>query len=241
MLLEFREVKKSFNKKQVLSGINFGLHEGEIFGLIGPSGGGKTTLLKILNGILIPDSGKVFFNSRNIFKNLRKFRMKIGFSSQENTLFDELTIQENAFYFSRLYQVPRKYFKNRFFDLISLLGLQGFENTSINQLSGGMKKRANLLVSLIHKPHLLILDEPTAGLDSLLRNSLWEYIKKINKEDKVTVLVVSHLLGEIEENCKRISIMKDGQIFAVASMKQYKEKYGKNISLEKLFEAIFEK
>lgn len=182
------------------------------------------------------NKGEIVFEGKNALKKLNYLRKNTGFATQENMLFDELTIKENAFYFGRLYGIKRKEMKERFEELINLLGLYGFENTLIGYLSEGMKKRANILVSLIHGPQLLILDEPTVGLDTLLRDILWKYIHKINKEG-TTILVTSHLLEEIEENCDRIGILKNGKMATLASIDQYKNIYGP-VSFKEIFEAI---
>jgi len=219
-------VKKRFGKNVVLEDVSFGIREGEIFGLIGKSGSGKSTLMKVLIGMIRVDAGSIFFEDENAWKKRNNLRKHTGFASQGNTLFDELTIAENAMFFGDLYGIKKKILRSKLKELLPLLGLEGFDGSLVKHLSGGMRKRANLLVSLIHGPKLLILDEPTVGLDSILRRSLWEYIKKINKEG-TTILVTSHLLGEIEENCGRIAILDKGKIVSVATMSEYKSRYKK--------------
>ncbi|MEM4230279.1 MAG: ABC transporter ATP-binding protein [Candidatus Pacearchaeota archaeon] len=236
-LLEFENVIKRYRGKEVLSGVSFSIKSGEILGLVGRSGGGKSTLLKILIGMIRADGGKILFEGKNTLKKENYLKKNTGFATQENMLFDELTIRENSFYFGSLYGMKKRTIKERLKELLDLLKLNGFENTQINQLSGGMAKRANLLVSLIHNPKLLILDEPTVGLDPALRNSLWAYIQKINKAG-TTILVTSHLLEEIEENCNRIAILKNGVITSAASVEEYKNRYGKHKSFNKIFQEI---
>ncbi len=233
-LLEFQNVKKRFKKREILKNISFKVHDGEIFGVVGRSGGGKSTLLNIIIGMIRYNTGMILFEGKNALKKANYLRKKTGFATQENMLFDELTIRENSLYFGKLYSMRRRDIISRLNELIALLGLSGFEETPIKYLSGGMSKRANILVSLIHSPKLLILDEPTAGLDSILRSSLWNYIKKINKEG-TTILVVSHLLDEIEKNCDRIAIISRGEVYALATVEQYKEAYG-----DRPFSEIFE-
>jgi len=235
-LLEFKNIKKRFGTNEVLSDISFNIKEGEILGLVGGSGCGKSTFLNVLIGILRPDYGGISFEGKNALKKLDYLRKKTGFATQGNMLFDELTIRENSLYFGELYGMKRKYIKIRINDLIPLMGLEGFENVQIKHLSGGMAKRANLLVSLIHNPKLLILDEPTVGLDSFLRNALWAYIRKINKEG-ITILVTSHLLDEIEGNCDRVAVLKNGKIVAIGSISAYRKIYG-NVPFSAVFENI---
>ncbi len=236
ILLEFNKVMKRFRRNMVLKGISFRIKEGEIFGLVGRSGCGKSTLLRIIMGMMRPNSGQILFEGGMVWSKLRYLRKNTGFAPQGNTLFNELSIYENAMFFGKLYGVDKDVLKKRFDELVSLLGLNGFEKYFVSLLSGGMKKRANLLVSLIHGPKLLILDEPTVGLDSILRGSLWKYIKKINKEG-TTILVTSHLLNEIEENCDRVAIIKDGAIETIVTIQEYKKVYG-NKNLSEIFKEV---
>jgi len=236
-LIEFSNIAKEYKKKVVLKGVSFNVKSGEVFGIAGSSGCGKTTLLKILIGMLKADSGRIFFEDKDALKKMNYLRKNTGFATQDNMLFNELTVKENVFYFGGLYGIKRTQIKEKFSELLKLLRLSGFEDTQINHLSGGMVKRANILVSLIHSPKLLVLDEPTVGLDPLLRVSLWNYIQGINKTG-TTILVTSHLLEELEQNCDRIAIMKNGGIFACASPKDYKEKYGKNKTFNDIFQEL---
>jgi len=236
--LKFEKVKKSFGKKEVLINISFEVKEKEIFGLVGSSGGGKTTLLKILVGMSKASGGKILFEEKNVLKKSFYLRKHTGFATQKNMLFEELTLKENGFYFGKLYGVSKKQLIKRFTKLTGLLGLSGFEDLQIRNFSGGMVKRANLLVALIHSPKLLILDEPTVGLDPVLREILWKYIHVINDEG-TTIFVISHLLPEIEENCNRVGILKKGKIVTLATIKQYKSRYG-NKSFSDIFRRILE-
>lgn len=238
MFVDFDYIKKSLGGSVVLNGVSFGVSKGDIFGLIGKSGCGKSTLLNIFMGILDPDSGVVRVDSKNISKNLKFHQSKIGFASQENTLFNELTIEENAFYFARVYGFKKKEVRDRVDSLLELLSLDYAKKSLVGNLSGGMKKRANLLVSLIHQPEILVLDEPTTGLDSILRDSFWKYIRKINREEQLTVFVTSHLLDEIEENCSRLAIMKKGNIVAKGKMSDYRKEYGNDVKIKEVFENI---
>jgi len=236
-LLEFQKIKKRFKEKDILNDVSFNIKQGEIFGLVGRSGCGKSTLLKILIGIVRADSGDIIFEGQNTIKKLNYLRQNTGFATQENMLFEELTIRENSHYFGELYGIKKADIKKNFKELVDLMKLNGFEDTQINHLSGGMNKRANILVSLIHSPKLLVLDEPTEGLDSLLREALWVYINEINKKG-TTILVTSHLLDEIEENCSRIAILKKGKVVSIASVSEYQNKFGKNKSFAQIFQEV---
>ncbi|MBR9706526.1 ABC transporter ATP-binding protein [Candidatus Pacearchaeota archaeon] len=237
MLLEFKNVKKKYGKNVILSDINFNILSGEIFGLIGESGGGKSTLLKIIIGMSESSQGTIMFEGKNTRRKIGYLRNNTGFATQGNTLFMEMSIFENSLYFGRLYKKKKAEIKERFDMLAKLLGLSYYKNTLIRNLSGGTQKRANLLVSLIHSPKLLILDEPTAGLDPLLRKNIWAYIHEINKAG-TTIIVTSHLLDEIEANCSRIGILDKGKIVAIASPKNYRKKYGTKKAFSEIFKSI---
>jgi len=235
-LIEFWDIKKRYGKRDILQDVSFVIKQGEIFGLIGRSGCGKSTLLKILIGMAESDAGTILFEGQHVNRDIRYLRKNTGFATQDNLLFNELSVKENSFYFGKLYGMKKKDIEENFKKLVCLLGLEDFADTMVSQLSGGMVKRANILVSLIHKPKLLILDEPTTGLDPVLRKILWEYIQEINKTG-TTILVTSHLLEEIEENCDRVAVLNKGRIIALASVKEYKSKY-KNSSFNEIFEEI---
>jgi len=236
-LLEVENVKKSFRLEQVLKGITFDIQKGEIFGLVGVSGGGKSTIFNILMGLVKRDSGDILFQGEKLSDSKNKLRLYAGFATQSNMIFEELTIKENGLYFGSLYGMKKSAIKKRIYDLTMLLGLKGYESKLVRNLSGGMKKRANILISLIHSPKLLILDEPTVGLDPILRRSLWRYIKDINKGG-TTVIIASHLLDEIGENCHRIGVLKDGKVVAIGTPQQYLQKYGRGSNFREIFEAI---
>ena len=236
-LLIFDKVRKSFGRKVVLSDVSFSVKKGEIFGLVGRSGGGKSTLIRILLGISRLNSGKVFLRNKNISKDLVSLRSKVGFVSQGNSLFLELTLKENCRYFADLNKIKSKTFEERFKELTVLLRLVGVENMRLSTFSGGMLKRANILVSLIHKPEILILDEPSAGLDSMLKKDLWKYVRDLNKKEKITIFLVTHMLDEIEDNCARVAILKDGHIVACSSVVKYKSAYAGR-SFNEIFQEI---
>jgi len=225
VLLTFNNIKKAFGKKVVLEDASFYIRKGEMFGFVGKSGGGKSTLIKILLGISKPTAGQIHFGSKNISKNLDSLRRKVGFVAQDNSLFRELTLRENCKYCANLYGLKKVVFEKRFRQLTSLLGLSGSEDMKLSTFSGGMVKRANILASLIHNPEILILDEPTVGLDSMLRDNLWKYIRELNEKEHITIFLVTHLLDEIEENCNRVGILKNGKVVAFSEMKDYKKAY----------------
>ena len=214
-IINLNKIVKSFGGTKIINRFSLDIKRGEILGLIGKSGCGKTTLLKILTGMLNYDLGEIKFNVERIHSfNKDLLKENIGFASQGNMLYNELTLLENLNYYGRLYGLKKEEIEKNSTQLIKLFDLGQSKNKLIRNFSGGMRKRANILVSLIHNPEVLILDEPTVGLDPILRENIWSYVKEINKIGK-TVIVTSHLLDELQENCTSIAFMDDGQISAV--------------------------
>ena len=225
-ILTFYNIKKSFGNNHVLKDISFFIEEGDVLGFVGKSGGGKSTFLNILLGILRSTSGKIYFRSKNVTQRSKDLKKQIGFVSQANSLFPELTLRENCEYFGKLYSLKKSTIKKRFSNFVKLLEFSGFEDSKLSSFSGGMIKRANILVSLIHNPKILVLDEPTVGLDSVLREDLWKYIRELNREENITVLLVTHLLDEVDNNCNKVGVLKEGEIFSLAKLDEYRKVYG---------------
>jgi len=227
------DILKKYRKNKVLNGLTLNVEKGEILGIMGKSGCGKTTLLKGLIGMINYDSGKIYFNGEKInILNKNFLRNRVGFASQENMLYEELTLMENIVYYGKLYNLKKSEIIENASQLLGLSGLSNSKRLLIKNFSGGMKKRANILVSLVHDPDVLILDEPTTGLDPILRSSIWEYILKINKQGK-TVIVSSHLIEELQEYCTNVAFMHRGRILGKYDIKD-KEKFSEE-TLNKIF------
>ncbi|MFA6073058.1 MAG: ABC transporter ATP-binding protein [Candidatus Woesearchaeota archaeon] len=233
-VLKIEGVSKSYARKQVLENISFEVRQGEILGLIGTSGSGKTTLLNCLVGFVPPDSGEVKFKHENgkvtfssVYNRPSKFKHLYGFASQIPSFYEKLTVKENLFYFGSLYGLSKDVLKS---NVTTLLKLMDLENSSFilgKNLSGGMERRLDIACSLIHNPPLLILDEPTADLDPILRKTIWNILKKVNQKG-TTIILSSHHLNEIETLCDRIAILKDGQIIALGTAEELKNKFLKH-------------
>ena len=215
ILIKFEHVKKTFSKNIVLKDINFEIDEGKIIGILGFSGCGKTTILNMLCGYQLPDSGNILYCIKKgyqekfvpILQIHDYFKSKIGYSTQEPSFYPDLTVSENMKYFASLYYMTDMQCEQATQELLNNFDLKGHENTIARNLSEGMKKRLDLSCSLIHKPEILILDEPTANLDFKLSEDFIKYIKKINKKG-VTIIFVSHLLNEISEVCDQVIMVK---------------------------------
>lgn len=226
VLLRVENLKKDFSKKGVLNSINFEVKKGEIFGIIGMSGSGKTVLLKTLVNFYKPSAGRITFT--NINPNKLEFRKFFGFSTQESCFYPELTTRENLYHFGKLYGVRGNILKDRIKELLSLLELEEATNVSASNLSGGMQKRLDIACSMIHKPQLLILDEPTVELDPILRHGVMNLIRNINTEQGITIIIASHLLGGIETLCRNVAILHRGEMLEIGSIDRLREVYGGN-------------
>ncbi|MBT4823901.1 ABC transporter ATP-binding protein [Candidatus Woesearchaeota archaeon] len=232
-IIEFVNIDKAFSTNKILDNLNLSINKGDLIGLIGKSGEGKTTLLRVLIGFFKIDAGQILFNDQDITKKTSLIRDVVGFCTQENSFYPELTIEENLWYYGRLYKMSRRLLKKRSSHLLDLTGLEAHKKRLAGRISGGMKRRLDFAISLIHDPEILILDEPTTGLDPIIRKSIWDLIEKINKEGK-TIIVSSHLLDFIEEKCKKIAFLSKGKVH-VTTMQGLKKKYPKEKSLNYMF------
>ncbi|MBR9676835.1 ABC transporter ATP-binding protein [Candidatus Woesearchaeota archaeon] len=239
-ILLMENVFKQFGENIVLNGVNLNIQSGELFGIIGMSGTGKTTLLNTIIGFVNPDKGDVRFkvehlldyageeeNYRSVFKNPKQAKKIFGFAAQNPSVYDKLTPEENLDYFGALYDLPKDIRRTNSRILLKLMGLFEHRDTLAGNLSGGMKKRLDIACALIHDPKILILDEPTSDLDPILRKQMWELIKKIN-EKGTTILISSHFLDEIEHLCDRVGILSNNQITNVGTPAQLKNLFTKN-------------
>ncbi|MBI3033190.1 ABC transporter ATP-binding protein [Candidatus Woesearchaeota archaeon] len=231
--IEFHDITKTFGNVKVLRSLNLRIEEHDLIGLIGRSGEGKTTLLRTLIGFYKPDSGKIIFKNKEITKNTKILRNIVGFCTQENSFYPELTIEENLHFFGKLYGIKKTILKTRAEELLTLTELYEKKGTLAGEISGGMKRRLDFAIALIHDPEILILDEPTTGLDPIIRQSIWDLIEEINKQGK-TIIVSSHLLDFIEDKCKKIAVLKRGDI-EMYNMKMLRQKFPDKRTLTQMF------
>ena len=219
-VIETKNLKKRFGRILAVDNVSLEIEKGKIFGLIGPNGGGKTTLIKLILGILKPTEGEVFVFGKKMPN--RKVLKKIGYMPQESALYENLTLKENLLTFGEIFGV--KNLKERIKEVLKFVGLEGWENEIVENFSGGMKKRASFSISLLPDPEILILDEPTVGIDPPLMVSFWEYFKELSTIGK-TILITTHNLQEAM-NCQEIGLMSRGKIILKGNpfelLKEYK-------------------
>ncbi|MBI2508383.1 ABC transporter ATP-binding protein [Candidatus Woesearchaeota archaeon] len=224
--IEVKNISKSFGKHEVLKDINLEIPAKKIFGIIGPSGCGKTTLLKTMIGFWEPDSGEVKYETRNLKEHSNYIRQIVGFATQENCVYPKLTVRENLEYFGTLSNVPRSTLKSNIDKVIRFVRLEDSSDELAENLSGGMQRRLDIACSLIHKPRILILDEPTEDLDPLLRKDVLALIKRINYDD-TTVVMTSHLLHEAEQLCDMIAILHNGRLLKCGTPEELRKSFSK--------------
>ena len=217
-VIEAKNLTKRFGKILAVNNLSFEIKKGEIFGLIGPNGGGKTTTIKMILGILKPTKGEVFVFGKKM-PNLKVLE-KVGFMPQETALYEDLTLAENLSFFGKIYKI--KNLKEKIEKILDFVGLKAWKNEIVSNFSGGMKKRASFAISLLPDPEILILDEPTVGIDPPLVISFWNLFYKLQKEGK-TILITTHVMEEAM-NCQRVGLMASGKLIAIDSPKNLIEK-----------------
>ena len=212
-MLETVKLSKSFKNKLVVDEVNLFLDEGESVGLLGPNGAGKSTTISMIASLIKPTSGDVKLNGKSTIKDSSEIRKVLGVVPQEIALYEELSAYENLKFFGRAYQVSKQELEERIQYVLEKVGLEERQKELIKTFSGGMKRRINIAAALLHKPKILILDEPTVGIDPQSRNHILQTVKELNKTG-TTVLYTSHYMEEVEQLCNRVYIMDHGKIIA---------------------------
>lgn len=224
-IIDIQNLKKYFVNIKAVDGISFKVQEGEMFGLVGPDGAGKTTTIKMLCGLLNPDSGTAALLNKDLRKDREYIQKEIGYLSQKFSLYGDLTVDENIQFTAQIHNV--KNFKKRRDELLEFTRLKPFRDRQAEKLSGGMKQKLALACSLIHKPKIIFLDEPTTGVDPVSRRDFWKILSKLLQEG-ITIFMSTPYLDEAER-CNRIALMNKGKLIAVDTPAQIKNMMGKQV------------
>ena len=225
--IHIKGLKKSYNNTPALNGVDIEISNGEFFGLLGPNGAGKTTTINILTGLVFKDAGTCLVFEKDIVKDYRYTRSKIGIAAQELSVDWFFTIEKLLYFQAGYYGISTQKAKTRVDELLKRLGLDKKRDSRLRQLSGGMKRRFQIAKALVHDPDILILDEPTAGVDVELRHDLWKYLKELHNKGK-TILLTTHYIEEAELLCDNVAIIDEGTILKKGSPKQLTKELGKS-------------
>jgi ABC-2 type transport system ATP-binding protein len=222
-LIHAREIRKAFGSIQAVAGLSFDVRQGETFGLLGPNGAGKSTTIGVLVGLIQPDQGEVLVDGAK--PSVPSTRMKIGVAPQALALYDELTAQENLSFFGQLYGLHGSRLRERIRWALELAGLTDRARHRVSTFSGGMKRRLNIAVAMVHDPQILLLDEPTVGVDPQSRSHIFDSIESLRREG-LTVLYTTHYMEEAERLCDRVAIVDHGKLMALDTVADLIAKHG---------------
>ncbi len=211
--IEVQDLKKSFKEIKAVQGVSFEVRQGEIFSLLGPNGAGKTTTISMLSTLLHPDEGDAFILGHSVTKDSMAAKESLGVVPQEIALYEDLSARENLNFWGKMYGLRGSALKSRVDEVLETIGLSDRQNDRVSKFSGGMKRRVNIAVALLHRPQVLFMDEPTVGIDPQSRRHILDSVKALNRQG-MTVLYTTHYMEEAEELSDRIAIMDNGKVIA---------------------------
>ncbi|MBL8091153.1 MAG: ATP-binding cassette domain-containing protein [Anaerolineales bacterium] len=229
-MLEVKELKKNYGDFQAVKGVSFDIKEGEIFSLLGPNGAGKTTTISMLSTLYEPTSGDATVAGHSVKKNPMGVRNAIGVVPQDLALYEDLTAKENLIFWGQMYNLSGKSLASRVDEVLEQIGLTDKAKNKVKTFSGGMKRRVNIGVGLLHKPQLLFMDEPTVGIDPQSRRAILDTVKDLNKQG-MTVLYTTHYMEEAEELSDRVGIIDHGELIAIGTQKELTKQVGETETL----------
>ncbi|SCG86049.1 ABC transporter ATP-binding protein [Methanobacterium congolense] len=227
--MEVKNLRKNYGDFVAVKDLNLKIRKGEVFGFLGPNGAGKTTSIRMMVGLLKPTSGEILINGAKIDD---VERGKIGICPQELVLWENLTCRESLKLMGDMYEVPKDALKQRINNLLKDLFLEEKANTTVSNLSGGMKRRLNLAMAVIHEPEVVVLDEPSEGLDPQSRRVLWNYIKSLRDDEGKTVILTTHLMDEADSLSDRIAIIDHGELLRLDTPENLKKEIGEGDVVE---------
>jgi len=226
-----------FGPVRAVDDLSFEVAEGEVFGLLGPNGAGKTTVIRVVTTLLKPAAGTVRVFGLDTRRSTMRVRRRIGYLPQQLSIDGQLTGYENVWLFARLFDVPRRERRGRVEDALAQVGLEKVAGRLASTYSGGMVRRLELAQALVSQPRLLVLDEPTIGLDPLARDSIWERVLGLRAEQDMTVLLTTHYMEEAEQLCDRVGLLLNGRLRAIGRPRELEATLGPGATLEDVFRA----
>ena len=229
-ILEVQNLAKNYADFQAVKGVSFSIKEGEIFSLLGPNGAGKTTTISMLSTLYSPTSGDATVDGHSVTKDPMSVRAVIGVVPQDLALYEELTARENLIFWGQMYNLSGKSLNTRVDEVLEQIGLTDKARKRVKTFSGGMKRRVNIGVGLLHKPRVLFMDEPTVGIDPQSRRAILDTVKDLNKQG-MTLLYTTHYMEEAEELSNRVGIMDHGELIAIGSQKELTQQVGQSETL----------
>ncbi|MGC9017321.1 MAG: ABC transporter ATP-binding protein [Caldimicrobium sp.] len=225
LALEIKDLKKNYGARKALKGISFQIFKGELFSLLGPNGAGKTTTLRIISGLTTPTSGNIYIFGKDLFEDELWAKRRIGLVPQQINLDLELTVEENLFIHGLLFKMSLKEIKEKIEELLEMADLSERRKSKVKELSGGLRRRLLIVRALMHSPELLLLDEPTVGLDPHIRRKIWSFIKSIQAKG-TTILLTTHYMEEAETLSDRVAFINKGEIVAIDTPSNFIKKLG---------------
>lgn len=217
-MIELRGLTKKFGDFTAVDGLSFEIKTGEFFGLLGPNGAGKTTTISMISTVLLPSSGEIYIDGTKLTRAASEQKRKLAVITQEYSMRQDMTMDEVMEYQGRLYYMPRKQIKERSAQLLEFAGLSDYHRRTVRHLSGGMKRKLMICRALLIEPEILLLDEPTAGMDALSRRQMWNLLKQVNNRD-MTILLTTHYIEEAEALCDRVAMINRGRLQKLDSPK----------------------
>ncbi|NYB75406.1 ABC transporter ATP-binding protein [Sedimentibacter hydroxybenzoicus DSM 7310] len=240
-MLRIENLYKEFGNIKAVNNISFEVKRGQVFGLLGPNGAGKSTAISMISTLIEPTKGDIFFEGKSILKDSKPIRQRLGVVPQDIALYPTLTGYENLSFWGSVNGLKGQELKNRILEVSDIIGLNGRLNDRVDKYSGGMKRRLNIGAALLHKPELLIMDEPTVGIDPQSRNHILDTVLELNKQG-MTIIYTSHYMEEVEYLCNELCIMDEGNIIASGTQQELvdlvKEKTQINLKLDKNDEEV---
>jgi len=234
-ILETQSLTRRFRTLTAVDRFSISVQPGEMFGLVGPNGAGKTTVIKMLTTILPPTSGNAVVAGYDIVRHSAQVRSVIGYVPQLLSADGSLTGYENLLIFAKLYHIPRSERQGRIHDALAFMGLSEFADKMVREYSGGMIRRLEVAESMLHRPRMLFLDEPTVGLDPIARRTVWEHIQRLRSDYGTTILLTTHYMEEADELCDRVAIMHLGKMAAIGPPAELKASVGEGATLDDVF------